>query len=569
MLHAFAALLLGAVAQQATAPFDFELPDGYPAFQAVDTPDGRAWVALHPDGDAQFELRHFLLASPGARADLVAENLRKERWEPLMRDYGHDIVPWEGAWGGLPAAGHRIDFVLGERARVLVQRIAVDHDHLVIATWEGGNDRSAQALTALNAFTIPSAWRSEAAPRIDEDHGIGPHAEAPPVIGHIRARVDARDPVFRTVDFRLRFEPADDEPVRVGGWRLPPGAELVEESPDAVHYRVSLWAEDGSMTPQAGLLPGPSCLSGTGVTWLAMPAAYATEDGRYAAPDLTLEMLVPPHLMALTDVPAAERERLEDAQRFVFARRPGGGSWPIFVVGQYEFEEVAEHVVALRRSAESPSFRRPVRFLAELTRAAATWLPAADTAWSALTFPGAGDLVLDDLLVFDEANRWFRDPLEASWLDGTRRTGLARKIGYQVFGRQLAGRGHGAVFLEGSLSEYAAWRLLEATGRSDEADAMLAFWIDNEQQQGELPRPLTRMPREDLAGARRLMSRGGLVWKAIEARAGRDKLDAVLRARVDGGGTWTTEDLRADLERVTEKDWLDWFRRHVYGRMLP
>jgi aminopeptidase N len=65
------------------------------------------------------------------------------------------------------------------------------------------------------------------------------------------------------------------------------------------------------------------------------------------------------------------------------------------------------------------------------------------------------------------------------------------------------------------------------------------------------------------------MTRGALVWKAIEDRAGRANLDRILNQHLQRGGSWTTEDLRNALEAGTEREWTDWFRQHVYGRTLP
>ena len=133
----------------------------------------------------------------------------------------------------------------------------------------------------------------------------------------------------------------------------------------------------------------------------------------------------------------------------------------------------------------------------------------------------------------------------------------------------LTGIGNGAVFLDASLSEYAAWRILESAGLLSEADAMRTFWKSNEDALGKLPLPLTLMPLGDLQGGRRLMTRGALVWLAIEKRAGRLVLDKILNSKLDGSGFWSTEDLRLALEKHCEDDWLPFFQAHVYGRKHP
>lgn len=563
--------LVAALAQAPEQPpFQLDLPTGYPAgFVAVDGPDGRAWVALRSDERAQFEVRHFLLAAPGARADLVAENLRRERWEPIMRGFGSKIKPWHGEWAGQSAAGHDIQYVFEDQARMLAQRLIVDDEQMTIGTWEGPLDAWADAKLALEGIRLPEAWGVPSkAPQVDEEFGLGSTAEELQPVGHFEVEIDASDASWEQLGVIIRFQPAEGVQRSSAEWLLPDGAELDLAEAKEVRYRLS-FVEENLLIARAGIVPGPSCLGALTPGWLAMPADLASEDGRFAAPHVSLTVRCSPHLGVVSDVPVVSNEVAESVRTTRFARRPGGATWPIFAIGFYDFRQIAERAVGLRRSAEASQAERPIRFLDQLSATAQQLYPAADPTWSALTFPGAGDQVLPGVLVFDEANRWLSDPIEANWIDGNRRTGLARKIAYLHFGRQLSGRGHGAVFLDAALSEYIAWRLLETAGYLKEARAMVEFWTEREQSLGELPRPLTLMPREDLAGAKRLMTRGALVWRALEARAGRAKLDQVLNEALKRGGSWTTEDLRNALERVTERSWADWFRSHVYGRVSP
>lgn len=565
-------LLAGALLQApatTTPPFQLDLPAGYPGFSRVDTPDGPSWVSLREDQAAQFELRHFRLAALGARADLVAANIRKERWEPLMRGFGSEIKAWEGSWAGLTAAGHRIDYIYQDRSQTIIQRLLVDDDHLVIGTWEGDRASSSVAEKALHSFVLPAAWRGEKAPAFDEERGLGTTAEPLPPLGHYAVTIDATDPSWEQVGVTIEFTPAEGRKRAGKDWLLPDGAQLDEATPTSVRYRLGFVDEEGVLVARDGITPGPSCLAGLTPGWLAMPADLASADGRFPAPAVTLTLRSVPHLTALSDVRTANTWLEENTRVTEFERREGGASWPVFALGFYDFQAIDERPLALRRSAESPTPERPVRLLNALSETASKIWPAANSTWSILTFPAAGDAVYPGLLVLDEGNRWLRDPLDAAWIDGSRRAGLARKLGYLWFGRQLAGRGHGAVFLEASLSEYAAWRLLEASGATADAKAMQRFWIETEQAAPPLPRPLSLMPREDLTGARRLMTRGALVWKGIEDRAGRAVLDRILNERLARGGHWTTEDLRSALEAATDRDWGDWFRQHVYGRAQP
>ncbi|MCH2101592.1 MAG: hypothetical protein MK209_06690, partial [Planctomycetes bacterium] len=204
-------LLAGALLQApapTTPPFQLELPTGYPGFMRVETPDGPVWVSLREDQHAQFEIRHFLLAAPAARADLVAANIRKERCEPLMRGFGNEIKVWEGSWAGLTAAGHRIDYVFQDRSQTIIQRLLVDDDHLVVGTWEGDRPSSITAEKALHSFVLPEAWRAKKIPVFDEERGLGITAEPLAPLGHFAVSIDATDPSWEQVGFTLEFTPA-------------------------------------------------------------------------------------------------------------------------------------------------------------------------------------------------------------------------------------------------------------------------------------------------------------------------------------------------------------------------
>ncbi|RMH02343.1 MAG: hypothetical protein D6702_09145, partial [Planctomycetota bacterium] len=209
------------------------------------------------------------------------------------------------------------------------------------------------------------------------------------------------------------------------------------------------------------------------------------------------------------------------------------------------------------------------RAAAELGRS----LPAAAAGpvWSVTSFAGTGDRVLPGLLVLDEERGWLQQPVDSAWgpAGGTRRRGLAELAAGRAFGLRLRGRGSAAPFLEASLTAYLARRILADLGHADEAEALLAAWRAHDQAAGELPAPLSLLPREDLFGAQRLLGRGPLVWLAIERRAGRDRLDAVLNGFLKAGGFWTTEELRRALEERTGESWEAFFRDHVYGRRPP
>lgn len=570
-LATVATLCLGmSAAQVAEVPFQLDLPAGYSAFEATQ-PGTDVWMSSHSSGAANFEVHHYLLASPGAITELVADNLRKTRWVPLLVDVKHQITPWKGKWAAEDAAGSSIEYLHTEDSyRYLEQRLVVLDDHLIIVNWDGPLDRKQAAEKALASFKIPTAWRPAPAPEVDLDHGYRPAQKPPAPIGHFHIRIDASDPSFDKVDFEITWKPADGVKPNGKTWRLPEGAELLDATETKVQYRINLFDNARSFAP-GGLIALASGMAGFGGTWMAMPTGYTPEASSYAPPPHTLEVLCPGFLEPLSGTSASHSEvDQENVVRFTqFQPNLQPKAWPYFVLGMYEYKKVGNHAVAIRRTSKATRHEKTLTTLNRLQRSLQEWLPNAASHWSVTTFRGSGDIILPGMLIFDENNQWLAEPVDADWIDGNRRAGLARKLSSHVFGIQLHGIGHGAVFLHASLSEYAAWRILQAAGLAAEANAMVEFWQENERTLGELPRPLTLMPIADLQGAKRLMTRGAIVWQAMESKATRPKLDLVLNELLKTRSQWTTEDLRAALEKHTEQSWLPFFQAHIYGKKRP
>ncbi len=566
----FPAVQAEPVQTPAVTPFQMELPAGYSAFQQPQ-PGGEVWSSVHEAGDASFEVHHYLLAAPGAITDLVADNLRKTRWLPMLVEVKHQMTPWKGKWATVDAAGTSIEYLHTEDSyRYLEQRLVVLDDHLIIVNWEGNIGRKQAGEMALNSFRIPDAWRPQPAPEVDLDRGFRPGQQQPDPIGHFHIRVDATDPAFHQVDFEVTWRPADGVTPNGQQWRLPEGADLLEATPTKVSYRIRLF-DQPSLAPPGGLIALASGMSGFGGAWLALPTGFEPTATRYAPPPHTLEILCPAFLEPLSGTSASKSTVNEETVvRYTqFQPNLDPTVWPYFVLGMYEYKKVGDHAAAIRKTSKASRYEKTLTALIRLQRGLSEWLPNATSHWSVTTFRGCGDLILPGMLVFDENNQWLADPVDADWIDGNRRAGLARKLSSHVFGRQLSGVGHGSVFLDASLAEYAAWRILQSSGLANEADTMVEFWLRNEKALDVLPRPLTLMPFADLQGAKRLMTRGALVWQAIEEKATRPKLDQALNALLKSNSKWTTEDLRKALDQHTNQSWLPFFQAHVYGKKRP
>jgi hypothetical protein len=579
LLPAASSLLLAwcAVAQEAAAPpFHLELPAGYRAFE--DQPEYPGWwIARHEGGRAAFTVRHQLLETAGADAARFAEQRRREYWTPSLREVSATVSPWEGPLGGAPAYGSVVRARLGGEDRVILERFQVHLDHLIALTWEGAAGDQPAAEEALAGFLPPPTWRP-APLELDSGRGGGP---APlPSPGHFQIVFDAAtEEMARQVWVTVTFQAA---PWLAGRgslrWRVPGEPEPVELELDQGACRLEyplVHEADPHRAHDVGLVIDRFSIATSQVSsWLAAPllAELEREPGRgVEPPSWQIEARVPAHVSALSARPAeAEEVDRESGARVVrFPVVEAGQGWPFVLMGQFSAEEIAGLEFHHRSGSKPRDTDGPVRFLARARAALAERLPAsAGAAWEVTSFPGTGDRVFPGMLVLDEERGWLRQAVDQQWElpGGTRRRGLAELVVSRAFGLQLRGDGSAAPFLEASLTAFYAQRLLADLGFEEEAAALAARWRSHDEAAGALPAPLSRMPRADLFGAQRLLGRGPLVWAAIEARATREGLDAVLDGFLRRGGSWTTEELRSALEERTGDSWEPFFRRHVYGR---
>lgn len=584
--------VLCALQAPAAAPFEFELPEGYSPFAPR---EGRAdsWAAARTVGGAQFVVDHFLLEHAGAFPGTVAEMRRQHFWTQDLQGREHRIEPWTGDWADEEAAGSDILFETETGSRALFERLLVLGDHLILASWEGPADARETGLEGLASFRVPPEWRPAPAEDFDEGRGLVPAAMLVPWEDRLEVTLDLSELGADALAVALRLVPRTPtgEPLL---WELPrsplvevpagsiearpaDGRLLVEPDADGSYrlgYRILLEAAEAEQLLGLGLYAQPNAVAFVDPGWLATPRPPAAPDGRPArwlppAWELAVRLPVPYQAVSWADAGSEAFDEDSGSLEFAFPALPAGRGWPFLLVSRFREEEAAGRELWLRLGSPSSAFDGPARFLDLLSETLAEWLPAADEEWRLATWPASGSRALPGLVLLDELEGWLVEPVDAEWRGHSRRVGLARQIAVRPFGLQLRGAGSGAAFLESSLAEYTAWRLLESAGRTADAEALRRWWERREAEAGPLRQPLSTVPRSDLEGPQRLLSRGALVWLAIEQRAGRKTLDAVLNGFLERGTPWTTEDLRQALEAATSESWEPFFRRCVYGRELP
>jgi len=564
--------------QSAEPPFRFDLPAGYAAFTSPPEYPGW-WIANHQGGAAAFTVRHQLIEAAGAQADRLAEQRRRDYWTPSLAQLAATIDPWSGSLGGAPAAGNVVRFSVQEQERVVVERFQIHLDHLIALTWEGAPEGFERAKQSLDAFVPPPAWRP--AP-LELDVGRGGGLEPLRSPGHFQITFDAatKEPgrqVWVTVLFQAAPWLAERGSLR---WRVPGEPELVELELDqgACKLEYPLVHEaDPHKAHELGMAMDRASLATAQVSrWLAAPVLdeLAEQPGRAVTPpSWQLDAWVPAHTSALS-AEMAESTRLDKeamAKLFRFPLVESGRGWPFVVMAPLSRTEIAGLSLFKRTGAKSRDADAPVRMLARLQAALQHRFPEASGDWVVTSFPETGDRVLPGLLLLDEERGWLRQAVDQSWgAEGaTRRSGLAELVVSRAFGLQLRGSGSAAPFLEASLAAYLGQVLLADLGYEDEAAALLAGWQRHDREAGQLPAPLSLLPRADLLGPQRLLGRGPLVWRAIAERAGDQAFHTALRRFLKRGGFWTTEGLRQALEQATGDSWEEFFRLHVYGRKAP
>lgn len=570
-----ATLLLALVPQQAEVPFTLELPEGYEAFAPTPGRPG-SWSARRGDGQAQVMVSHYDLGMPGAQLGAVLEDIATRKWRPMLAQLPDtSLERWSGEIGGLEAGGWEVRYRNGERAMAISERLALAGDRMVVLVWDGPEAAREGMESSLASLVVPAAWLPLPPPQVDPARGLGgglPLAFP----GSLRVEVDLRGfAEAQELAFLVVHEGEAATPN--GGWRLPLAAvraDRQESDPAAsVRYRLKM-DEDHGLGASYGItrLPGQT-FAALDPLWLALPEELAASGRNYAPPAWSLRAFHSAHLRVMTARPVETVFQESDGTMVsTMAALEAGRAWPFLVLGEYRLRRDDGVDWWLRLDAKARTPEEVVRAWKAL-EASATKLWGVDMAPTLASYPYVGDRVLPGLLLLDEEQGWFDRPMDGS-LDSTPRlVALARLVAQQRFGARLRGSGTATQFLERSLAEFAAARLLETSGLSDAealAAELRADWRNREEEAGELPLPLSLLPIEDLYGPRRLLSFGPLVWEAIEGRIGREAFDAMLRKLLTEPRRWSCADLESLLAAAApEADWESFLRASVYGRELP
>jgi len=544
--------LASALIQDPAGAADFQcvLPEGYAAFQRVPGA-GATWDAAARDAKSRFQVQYFELEVPGARAELVARDLRQRVWDASFgRQTGYGAFAWQGVWGGLPdSAGHTVRYTRDAVKMAALERIGIVHDRLVHFSWEGPEGGLQAALTCAESFRVPDAWIPAPPPAVDLHRGLAPGSEARPFPWSLAVKVDLAAWQERgVIEVSVRaasVEPGGALPA-AGAWRLPDAASALPGAEGEARYRLDPQGGEAGLA-RWGIARSPQDdLAACDAAWVAAPDPGP---GRFLPPAWTLEVEHAGHVFVAGPDPA--RPVFDEAAqraRTRFAAVPAGRSWPFFLAGRFDERLHAGTVWKLRKDAKALTPDLPVAALARLQGQLSTWMPGFQRRASLVSFPGIGDRVLPGLIVLDESREWFAQPMDSPLGGLTRRIWLARMVAASCFGVELRGSGNGAPVLENALAEYAAARLLEGAGWKQDAESLRAWWSQAEAQAGPLPLPLSLLPPEDVLGSQRILTAGARFWMQLEtAWATRAKLDAVLQQAVRSGRPWSTQDLVASL----------------------
>lgn len=565
-------LLLVVAQQTSPLPFEFDLPQGYKAFQ----PSGEgAWTSMREDANASFRVHHFAIER-GAVAAAVAEYIRENSWAPTLANVEHSFEAWDGSIDGIPGAGWVIHYKNGAQALVILQRIIIQGDRMVMLVWEGPANAQTGIENLLDGFRLPADWIATPPPEVDIYRGLGPRAAMQPFPGSLAIEVQVHsfyelEALDITVDFQPALGPVADGPLN---WHLPAGAIALPMEDDLggrrKRYRIPLQEEAGLGSPFGITRVGANSFSALDPQWLAIPSVAADLSSLYP-PAWSLRLLHPSNLEPLAGVLAEQSFDQEKKALYTsFERHQAGLIWPFFVVADYELRQTAGVNWHLRLDSKASLEEDTMREVVRLREALEQWLPGGAESWTMASFPWIGDRVMPGLLILDEQRGWFQQPVDALDQGLTRRVQLARLLCQERAGIRKHGLGSAAFFLDASLAEYLSARLLEEAGNQEDAEALRKSWRSAEAQAGELLQPLSLHEIGDLYGPRRLLSFGPIVWQAMEQACGREAFDTFLKQAMATPGWWSTRDLELQMKKVApDVDWEAFFLRHVYGRELP
>jgi len=569
-------------AESQIPPFKFELPAGYQAFEMNPVANGE-WHSFRQDRDATFTIAHLVISEPGAVSELVAADLRRRKWAPLLANIPHQILPWSGSWAALDASGSRIFFTQESRKRAALEKVVAQFDSLLIGSWEGPLDQLELAEQALASFRPPPSWHSAPPIDFDSSKGLGPSSKPNPAIGFFDLLVEFPQGASGNVAVEIAFTASDlfSAEQKKLKWEIPGGETRELELIDGkcqFKYELDLLPPladtAGSNESLFGIWHSGLSAALLEPTWLALPVnadleGFTSSLSTPPAWRLRVRTLGADYAISSAAAETIEVEAGTASRLFTFSKQTEGLSWPFLMVGSFNLREKWHYPLWLRAGAGAIRAGETLKFMTSLEHSLRDWLPASRFDWQVATFPSCGSRMLPGLWLLDEDDDWLQAPLDASFGRADYFTAMAEFAGARLFGLQLRGAGSAASFMEVSLAEYAAMRLLHASQHHIQADRLESLWRNHDQQSGDLLKPLSLITRMDLEGPRRLLSRGPLVWLAIEHKAGRDKLDAVLNAAIRTRSWWTTEDLREALENRTDQDWSTFFRDYVYGRDFP
>ncbi|MGB0954047.1 MAG: hypothetical protein ACPG31_12570 [Planctomycetota bacterium] len=565
-------ILLVVAQQTSPLPFEFDLPQGYAAFE----PSGHgAWTSLRDDANASFRVHHFEIER-GALPEAIAQYIRDNSWNPTLANVEHSMEAWKGTIDGIPGAGWIIQYKNGAQNLVVLQRIATQGDRMVMLVWEGPANAQSGIEKLLDGFRIPADWLAVPPPEVDIYRGMGPRADMQPFPGSLSIEVQVHaffelEAIDVTVDYLPGLGPVAEGPLT---WHLPAGAIALPLDEDLggrrKRYRIPLHEDAGLGSPFGITRVGANSFSALDPQWLAIPSV-ADDLTRLYPPAWSLRLLHPSNLEPLAGV--LEEQAFNETHKALhtsFQSHQAGLIWPFFLVADYELRQTSGVNWHLRLDSKASLEEDTMREIVRLRNALEHWLPGGAKSWTVASFPWIGDRVMPGLLVLDEQRGWFHQPVDALDQGLTRRVQLARLLCQERAGIRQHGLGSASFFLDASLAEYLSARLLEQAGNQNDADALQASWRLAEAQAGELLLPLSLHEIGDLYGPRRLLSFGPLVWQAMEQACGREAFDAFLQETLAQPGWWSTQDLEARLKKVApDVDWDAFFLRHVYGRELP
>ena len=548
-------IFVSAILQQGS-PFEIELPPYVEPLREVSPAN---WQATGNNPETNLVIQKFDIGAEGAYLESVVEDIRKKMWLPLEEKGELQIEKWEGFIGGLEAKGFKILF----KNNTILQRVALFDRSLILATWESATKSEIDGEKCLDSLKVPKEWTKKISREKDIYFGLGANGPKKNFPGELKILMDFSN----SEEIKVNIEFVDDSQslkAKETLWDVPPFAKNISIKNKSISYSLPTIQIRDNDSPTGIFRPTPNEFFSSNPFWVATPKI---DKQLFKPPTWSLKVMHAPHL-AIPSGQNHSRTFEEVSRQAIYQSRPftNNTHWPFFALANYRLIETENLNWYLRLDSKSMLPKEAVTEIIRLDKWLNKYLGEHKLNFTIASFPHIGNRTLPHLIILDEADGWFDEPTDSFLNNTSRRTLLAQLLCEYRFGVESTAVGTAKMFLTRSLAEYLSYKLITQLGYTKDANLLKKSWVKNEENSKKLSTALSLLDKDDLYGARRLLSYGALVWMEIEKMLGKENFQSLLQKTYTRGEANTALQLLADCYALEKnKNWKQFFDDYIFG----